>query len=106
MNNNDIVTSWNHILELTKNFKQLTGNNSWLEASELATLRHKSITQHFATFPVGPETAEFYFKNLSDFMKTEETLQKEATTARKEAMKAGASINKNKTAIKAYTKSS
>ncbi len=104
MNKETITESWEQILELTRQFKAFTGSDNWLEASELASLRHQRITQHFATFPVGPETAEFYFKHLKSFMHEEEFLQQEATAARKKAMKDGANMNNNKKALRAYSK--
>ena len=98
----DIGLSWNKILQLTEQFKQLTDDSLWPEASALAALRHKTITLHFQQYPVGPATAEFYVKHLNNFMHREELLKKQAIKARKLAMKEGMIINTNKKAIKAY----
>lgn len=98
----DISLSWNKILELTQQFKQLTGDSLWLKASELAASRHQTITQHFQQYPVGPETAEFYVQHLNDFMHKEDALKQQALKARKIAMKESIAISTNKKAIKAY----
>lgn len=98
----DIGVSWYKILQLTEQFKQLTDEGLWPEASALAVLRHKTITQHFQQYPVGPATAEFYVQHLNNFMHQEELLKQQAIKARKMAMKEGMIINTNKKAINAY----
>lgn len=102
MSAQQLETSWNNIISMTSNIETLATESKWEEIASIATQRHKDITNHFQTYPVGPQTAQFYSKHLSNFLEKEEVLQALVKNARKETLKAGTIINNRKKLSASY----
>ncbi len=104
-NNTDIDSSWKNLLQLSNAMMEHANDENWQVVSELAIERHQSLVSHFELFPVGPQTAEYYYTKLNDFMSNEQSLQSIATKARKKMMKDGAQRQQGKRAAAAYKNS-
>ena len=60
---------------------------------------------HFDRYPVCPERAEFYTRNLNLFLQQEQQLKEVVELARKKAIKGVVSINQGRKAVTAYRNS-
>ena len=97
-----IENSWQLVVDLSQSILQLALEKNWAAISELAIDRHRAVLQHFSTFPVGPETADFYYQRIDLFLKQEEKIKNIAGQARKKAMKEGALLQQSRRAVDAY----
>jgi hypothetical protein len=73
---------------------------------ELAAARHRRVVEHFESFPVGPDTADYYRQRLSNMLKNEESLQLLVRDARKSLMREGLTIRHGHQAVGAYINNS
>lgn len=97
-----IEQSWQNILSLTQAMEQQAAEQNWEVVAEQAAERHNVIQQHFQQFSVGPDTAEFYYHRLSQFLQQENQLQQLAANAKKQVLKQNLNIINNKKAAGAY----
>ena len=101
----DINNSWERILEYSKLMNEFAAKEEWQQVATIAVERHQFVNLHFDLHPVGPNTAEYYFTRLKDFLRNEEKLQTLATNARKEVMRNGIKMSTGKKATQSYLNS-
>jgi hypothetical protein len=97
--------SWQTVIDLGQQMQQKTADEEWSSIAELAIQRHKTVLQHFDRYPVCPERAGFYTRNLNLFLQQEQQLKQVVELARKKAIKGVASINQGRKAVSAYRNS-
>jgi hypothetical protein len=95
-------SSWQKILTLSEAIQQGAEKEDWQLVSAAATERHQRVTQHFARFPVGPDTADYYYSRLKAFFANEASLQKLAKNARKKAMQLNTQFHRGKIISQIY----
>jgi hypothetical protein len=101
----DKDASWKTILDYSEKMMQLASEENWNEVANIAVERHQTVNEHFQRYPVGPETADYYYLKLNDFLTNEKELQAIATNARKQVMKHGVNFQQGQKASLAYTNS-
>jgi hypothetical protein len=102
MKSTPIGQSWQNILSITQTMEQSATSEDWHAVANSASKRHKMIKHHFTLFVVGPDTAEFYYQHLSQFLCKEEQLQTLASNAQKQVLKQNLTLVSNKRAASAY----
>ena len=98
----NLSESWIQILSMSRDIEVLATAEEWEAVVKSAQQRHQTVIEHFNRFPVGPENADFYMENLSNFMQSEERLQNVVNKARQETIHAIGQFNKNRQAANAY----
>lgn len=99
---NTMENSWQSIADLAQQMHQLASDEDWSGIAKLAMQRHQQVVAHFEQYPVSPEKAEFYQRNLNAFLQQEEQLKQIVHTARKKAIRGVTSINRGRRAVNAY----
>jgi hypothetical protein len=97
-----IENSWAQIESITKTILAAADNQLWDSVLELSSRRHLALQTHFATYPVGPDRAEFYRSRIDRMLQGERDLQKTVIAARKVLMSEGMAIRQSNKAVGAY----
>lgn len=94
--------SWNALLRQTEAMRAAAAEADWLRVAELAGARHQALVAHFEQFPVGPDTAVFYQRHLTQLLSEEQELKALTVAARREVMKQGLGASQKRRAVAAY----
>ncbi len=102
MTTSTIESSWHNIQTATTALRSAADVGEWINVMEMAAVRHQQVLDHFAAFPVGPNTSNFYRERLNTMLNSEQELQDLTLAARKQLMRSALTTNKNHRAVDAY----
>ena len=74
--------SWQALIEISQAVEDLASDSQWRKITQIVIDRRKFMDQHFAQYPIGPSTANFYRHKLNWLFEAESRIEKLAKTAR------------------------
>lgn len=77
-----IKLSWQALIAMSQTVEDLAANSQWREITQIVIDRRKFMDWHFAQYPIGPSTENFYRHKLNWLFEAENRIEQLAKTAR------------------------